>query len=108
MGCGNAQEKLENQIMEMNIDKIEIQMERYRQMQLLGKDSTTMNKTKNLKRNTVNNNNINMTNKNNANIKRKTAVFQASKQNLAMKTGKGRRSKCLKTVRVNNNINNAQ
>ena len=35
MGCGDAQEKLENKIMEMNIDKIEIQMERYKQMKLL-------------------------------------------------------------------------
>ena len=36
MGCGNPQEKLENEIMEMNINKIEIQMERYKQMKLLG------------------------------------------------------------------------
>jgi hypothetical protein len=36
MGCGDAQEKLENKIMEMNIDKIELQMERYKQMKLLG------------------------------------------------------------------------
>ena len=38
MGCGDPQEKLENKIMEMNIEKIELQMERYKQMKLLGQD----------------------------------------------------------------------
>ena len=57
MGCGDAQEKLENKIMEMNIDKIELQMERYKQMKLLGEDATT-NKTKDLQSNTNNNGDI--------------------------------------------------
>ena len=30
MGCSDPQEKLENEIMKMNMDKIEIQMERYK------------------------------------------------------------------------------
>ena len=36
MGCDDPLEKLENKIMEMNIDKIEIQMEKYKQLKLLG------------------------------------------------------------------------
>ena len=32
MGCSDPQEKLENEIIKMNIEKIEIQMEKYKQM----------------------------------------------------------------------------
>ena len=35
----NLQEKLENEIIKMNIEKIEIQMEKYKQLKLLGKNS---------------------------------------------------------------------
>ena len=38
MGCDDPREKLENKIMEMNIDKIEIQMEKYNQLKLLGQE----------------------------------------------------------------------
>lgn len=103
MGCGDAQEKLENKIMEMNIDKIEIQMERYKQMKLLGEDATT-NKTKYIQSNTVNNNDINSNN--NLNIKRKTIGPKTTKTSTPLKTGKGRRSKSVKTVRIGGNINN--
>jgi len=96
MGCGNAQEKLENQIMEMNIDKIEIQMERYKQMKLLGENSKNLNKTKDL------NNNNNITNSN-INVKRKTTPFKTTKQNEVVKNGK-RRSKSVKTARIQSNI----
>ena len=103
MGCGDAQEKLENKIMEMNIDKIEIQMERYKQMKLLGEDATT-NKTKDIHSNTVNNNDINSNNK--LNIKRKTIGPKTTKTPTPLKTGKGRRSKSVKTARIGGNINN--
>ena len=103
MGCGDAQEKLENKIMEMNIDKIEIQMERYKQMKLLGEDATT-NKTKYIQSNTVNNNDINSNN--NLNIKRKTIGPKTTKTPTPLKTGKGRRSKSVKTARIGGNINN--
>ena len=103
MGCGDAQEKLENKIMEMNIDKIEIQMERYKQMKLLGEDATT-NKTKDIQSNTVNNNDINSNN--NLNIKRKTIGPKTTKTSTPLKTGKARRSKSVKTARIGGNINN--
>ena len=102
MGCGDAQEKLENKIMEMNIDKIEIQMERYKQMKLLGEDATT-NKTKYIQSNTVNNN---INSNNNLNIKRKTIGPKTTKTSTPLKTGKGRRSKSVKTARIGGNINN--
>ena len=42
MGCGNAQEKLEDEMLDLKISRIELQMERYKQVQLLkekqGKD----------------------------------------------------------------------
>ena len=98
MGCGNAQEKLENQIMEMNIDKIEIQMERYKQMKLLGENSKNLNKTKDL-----NNNNNNNITSSNINVKRKTTPFKTTKQNEVVKNGK-RRSKSVKTARIQSNI----
>ncbi len=35
MGCGDTKEKLENEMMEMKIARIELQMERYKGLQLL-------------------------------------------------------------------------
>ena len=35
MGCGNPKEKLEDEMMKLKISRIEIQMERYNQLQLL-------------------------------------------------------------------------
>ena len=104
MGCGDAQEKLENKIMEMNIDKIEIQMERYKQMKLLGEDATT-NKTKDMQNNTVNNIDIISNNKN---VKRKTMGTKTIKTPTPLKAGKGRRSKSVKTVRNKSYNNNFQ
>ena len=95
MGCGDPQEKLENKIMEMNIEKIELQMERYKQMKLLGQDIDII-KPKESQTNSINNNDI----KNNINnSKRKTMTVRASS-----KTGKGRRSKSMKSVRMKNDI----
>lgn len=37
MGCSNAREKLENQMMNMQMKRLEIQMEKYNQMQELSK-----------------------------------------------------------------------
>ena len=93
MGCGDAQEKLENKIMEMNIDKIELQMERYKQMKLLGEDATT-NKTIDLQSITVNNGDI--ISNNNLNMKRKTIGPKTTKTSTPIKTGKGRRSKSVR------------
>ena len=63
MGCSSAQEKLEEEIINMNINKIEIQMKKYQQMKLLGKDINSLESNQNK--------NINSTNsiKNNANKK---------------------------------------
>ena len=95
MGCGDPQEKLENKIMEMNIEKIELQMERYKQMKLLGQDIDII-KPKESQTNSINNNDI----KNNINnSKRKTMTVRSSS-----KTGKGRRSKSMKSVRMKNDI----
>ena len=38
MGCSSPKEQLEDKIMDLNIDKIEVQMERYNQMKLLGQN----------------------------------------------------------------------
>ena len=35
MGCGNTKEKIENEMMEIKIARIELQMERYKDLQLL-------------------------------------------------------------------------
>ena len=35
MGCGNSKEKLEDEMLDLKISRIEVQMERYNQMQLL-------------------------------------------------------------------------
>ena len=35
MGCGNSKEKLEDEILNLKISLINVQMERYNQMQLL-------------------------------------------------------------------------
>ena len=97
MGCSSSQEKLENEIMELNIEKIEIQMEKYNQMKLLGQNKTT-NQIKQLQGNIINNNNINM--------KRKTIRAKTTKGSVEIKPGKGRRGKSVKTARVKSNINN--
>ena len=94
MGCASSKEKLENEIMELNIEKIEIQMEKYNQMKLLGQNKNT-NQTKQLQNN---NNNINM--------KRKTIRAKTTKGSIETKLGKGRRGKSVKTARVKSNINN--
>ena len=97
MGCSSSQEKLENEIMELNIEKIEIQMEKYNQMKLLGQNKNT-NQIKELQNNIINNNNINM--------KRKTIRAKTTKGSIETKLGKGRRGKSVKTARVKSNINN--
>ena len=44
MGCGNAREKIENEIMEIKIARIELQMERYNQLEKLkGIDGNKIN-----------------------------------------------------------------
>ena len=45
MGCGNPQEKLEDEMLNLKIARIELQMERYNQMKLLGQNKNT-NKAK--------------------------------------------------------------
>ena len=62
MGCSDPQEKLENEIMKMNMDKIEIQMERYRQMKILEEKSNNLNSKIN-PNNTNNDITINLQNK---------------------------------------------
>ena len=102
MGCASSKEKLENEIMELNIEKIEIQMEKYNQMQLLGKNKNA-NQIKELQSNTIINNNSNNTNINN---KRKAIKAKTTKGSVEQRTGKGRRSKSVRTARVKSNINN--
>ena len=102
MGCASSKEKLENEIMELNIEKIEIQMEKYNQMQLLGKNKNA-NQIKELQSNTIINNNSNNTNINN---KRKTIRAKTTKGSVEARTGKGRRGKSVRTARVKSNINN--
>ena len=99
MGCASSKEKLENEIMELNIEKIEIQMEKYNQMQLLGKNKNA-NQIKELQSNTIINNNSN------TNIKRKTIKAKTTKGSVETRTGKGRRDKSVRTARIKSNINN--
>ena len=101
MGCSNPQEKLEEEIMDLNINKIELQMEKYKQMQLLGKN---INQTE--KNNKINNNN-NINNKkiitDNNNVNNANNNNQAKRKSTALKTGKGIRSKSMKSIRINGN-----
>lgn len=98
MGCGDPQEKLENKIMEMNIDKIEIQMERYKQMKLL-EDMNIINEKEKPNNNADKVDNNNEIRNNHVNSKRKTMITKTSK------TGKGRKSKSVKSLRIQKNIN---
>ena len=82
MGCSSPKEKLEEEIINMNINKIEIQMEKYKQMKLLGKDVTSSEKPENKKIVTTNNNN------------------KSNRKPMALKTGKGARSKSMKSIRI--------
>ena len=105
MGCSSPKEQLEDKIMDLNIDKIEVQMERYNQMKLLGQNKNT-NVAKQVKFNTINNTNSNI---NNSKIKRTTIRAKTTKEPVKpvpTKTGKGRRGKSVKTARVKFNINN--
>ena len=101
MGCSDPQEKLENEIIKMNIEKIEIQMEKYKQIKLLGENSKDI-KIKDIPYNTNTKININnkpkKNNNNDINIaitKRKTST------DLKPKTRR-RRSKSVKTARFKN------
>ena len=101
MGCSDPQEKLENEIIKMNIEKIEIQMEKYKQMKLLGENSKDI-KIKDIPYSTNTKININnkpkKNNNNDINIaitKRKTIT------DLKPKT-RGRISKSVKTARFKN------
>ena len=98
MGCGDPQEKLENKIMEMNIDKIEIQMERYKQTKLL-EDMNIINAKEKPNNNADKVDNNNEIRNNHVNSKRKTMITKTSK------TGKGRKSKSVKSLRIQKNIN---
>lgn len=98
MGCGDPQEKLENKIMEMNIDKIEIQMERYKQMKLL-EDMNIINAKEKPNNNADKVDNNNEIRNNHVNSKRNTMIAKTSK------TGKGRKSKSVKSLRIQKNIN---
>ena len=90
MGCDDPREKLENKIMEMNIDKIEIQMEKYNQLKLLGQEPNIC-QIKFLDNNT---NNIDIIN---PKIKRKSMGLKTTK---STKIGKEKRRKSMKTARV--------
>ena len=96
MGCANEKERLENRIIEMNIDKIEIQMEKYQKMQLLGKDANDVNtflvKGESKPNDTLNEKNV---------TRKKRAMSMK-----ATKKANSRKSKSSKTVRIQNNTNN--
>ena len=97
MGCSDPQEKLENEIMKMNIDKIEIRMERYKQMKLLEEKSNNLN-SKIIPNNT--NNDITINKK----IIKSLGVKKLKTKNSINRT---HRSKSVKTVnrpKINNNI----
>ena len=82
MGCASSKEKLENEIMELNIEKIEIQMEKYNQMKLLGQNKNA-NQIKELQSNTI----INDSNTN-INNKRKTIRAKTTKGSVEVKRKK--------------------
>ena len=110
MGCGNPQEKLENEIMEMNINKIEIQMERYKQMKLLGEKKIPNNENNTKLNNHNNKNDIIINNKTNSNNNKINIVTKTSRKSLKLKTkevtskqiNRAKRSKSVKLVVVNN------
>ena len=109
MGCGNPQEKLENEIMEMNINKIEIQMERYKQMKLLG-EKKIPNHENNPNLQNHNNKNDIIINKTNTNNNKVNIVTKTSRKSLKLKPkevtskpiNRAKRSKSVKLVAVNN------
>jgi hypothetical protein len=101
MGCSDPQEKLENEIIKMNIEKIEIQMEKYKQMKLLGENSKDI-KIKDIPYST--NTKININNKpkkNNTNDINIAITKRKTSTDLKPKT-RGRRSKSVKTARFKN------
>ena len=110
MGCGNPQEKLENEIMEMNINKIEIQMERYKQMKLLGEKKIPNHENYPNLQNHNNKNDIIINNKTNSNNNKVNIVTKTSRKSLKLKPkevtskqiNRAKRSKSVKLVVVNN------
>ena len=110
MGCGNPQEKLENEIMEMNINKIEIQMERYKQMKLLGEKKIPNHENNPNLQNHNNKNDIIINNKTNSNNNKVNIVTKTSRKSLKLKPkevtskpiNRAKRSKSVKLVVVNN------
>ena len=100
MGCSDPQEKLENEIMKMNMDKIEIQMERYKQMKLLEEKSNNLN-AKIIPDNVYNTNNDIIINKK---IRKSLGGKKIKSKNII---NRAHRSKSVKTVnrpKINNNI----
>ena len=110
MGCGNPQEKLENEIMEMNINKIEIQMERYKQMKLLGEKKIPNHENNPNLQNHNNKNDIIINNKTNSNNNKVNILTKTSRKSLKLKPkevtskqiNRAKRSKSVKLVVVNN------
>ena len=102
MGCGNPQEKLENEIMEMNINKIE--------MKLLGEKKIPNNENNTKLNNHNNKNDIIINNKTNSNNNKINIVTKTSRKSLKLKPkevtsksiNRAKRSKSVKLVAVNN------
>lgn len=110
MGCGNPQEKLENEIMEMNINKIEIQTERYKQMKLLGEKKIPNHENNPNLQNHNNKNDIIINNKTNSNNNKVNILTKTSRKSLKLKPkevtskpkNRAKRSKSVKLFAVNN------
>lgn len=101
MGCSDPQEKLENEIIKMNIEKIEIQMEKYKQMKLLGENSKDI-KIKDIPYSTNTKININNKPKKNNNNDMNIAITKRKTSTDLKPKTRGRRIKSVKTARFKN------
>ena len=111
MGCGNPQEKLEDEMLNLKIARIELQMERYNQIQLLKEKQGTQVNTSTIPdyidpkflNNQIRRNSTSIKEVNNLQIKRRSKSFKTNRsvsslssksvKNTVPEKGKRRKSK---------------
>ena len=111
MGCGNPQEKLEDEMLNLKIARIELQMERYNQIQLLKEKQGTKVNTSTIPdyidpkflNNQIRRNSTSIKEVNNLQIKRRSRSFKTNRsvsslssksvKNTVPEKGKRRKSK---------------
>ena len=100
MGCGNPQEKLEDEMLNLKIARIELQMERYNQIQLLKEKQGTQVNTSTIPdyidpkflNNQIRRNSTSIKEVNNLQIKRRSRSFKTNRSVSSLSSNKRRRS----------------